>query len=84
MERLLIDDIALCWLRLQTMEDLYSHNYERAKGDGLRLSRYLEGRLSATRRRYLQSIESLARVRGLLSRIGVQVNFARQQIIANG
>lgn len=84
MERLLIDDVALCWLRLQIMEQLYTQGHAKAKGDVLRYSQYLEGRLSATRRRYLQAMETLARVRGLLSRIGVQVNIAQQQIVQNG
>ena len=81
LERILIDDVALCWLRMQIFEQLYSANYDKSGGVTLTKAAYLERRLSATRRRYLQSIEALARVRGLLSRIGVQVNIAQQQIV---
>lgn len=83
LEKLLIEDVVICWLRMQLMEQVYSQNvapdqYDIAKVD------HLERRLSATRRRYLRSVESLARVRGLLSRVGLQINVANQQVVANG
>jgi len=84
LERLLIDDVVLCWLRMQIFEQLYTANYATGSGVTLAKADYLERRLTATRRRYLQSIEALARVRGLLSRVGVQVNIAQQQAISNG
>lgn len=84
MERLLIKDIAVCWLRMNMMEQLYTRSY--TTGDGVSFARaaYLENRLSATRRRYHQAIESLARVRGLMVRAGVQINVAQQQVVMNG
>jgi hypothetical protein len=83
MEKLLIEEVVICWLRLQLMEQIYSNNY---KGSGVTLAKaeYLEKRLSATRRRYQQSIESLARTRSLLARAGVQINVAQQQVVMNG
>jgi len=83
LEKLLIQDIAICWLRLQLMEQVYSLNYS---SDNLSIAKadYLERRLSATHKRYLQSVETLARVRRLLSRAGVQINVAGQQVVVNG
>ena len=45
----------------------------------LTMGKYWEGRLSAAQRRHLRAVETLARVRRLLSRIpAVQVNIATQ------
>jgi hypothetical protein len=72
-------------MRLQFMEQIYSTNI----GESYSTSRnanveHMERRLSATRKRYLQAVESLARVRRLLSRAGVQINVAQNQVVANG
>lgn len=83
LEVLLIDDIALCWLRLQLLEHHYSSAFNAGNVTFAR-AEYLEKRLSATRRRYHQAIESLARVRALLARAGVQINVAQQQVVMNG
>lgn len=81
LERLLIDDLCVCWMRMHAMEQTYSAHYASSNGVTHATGLYLERRLSATRRRYLQSLEALARVRRLLSRVGVQVNIAQQQIV---
>jgi hypothetical protein len=81
LEKLLIEDVALCWLRLQFVEQMYSQNLN---GAGITKRTYLEQWLSATRRRYLQALESLARVRALLARVPLQVNIAQQMLVHNG
>lgn len=80
-EKLLLDDIVLCWLRLQFMEYRYTNEFNGSVS--ITKADHLERRLSATRRRYLQAVESLAKVRRLLSRAGVQVNVAQQQVVMN-
>lgn len=77
-EKLLIDHAVTCWLRLQAAELAYQAFQE--QGGTFAKAAYLERRLSATQRRYLAALESLARVRGSLKRMPVQVNFANQQI----
>jgi uncharacterized protein YggL (DUF469 family) len=83
LERLLIQDVVLCWLRLQAMEQTYSGNWASSEGVTFSKGLYLEKRLDATRRRYLQSVETLAKVRGLLVRAGVQINMAQQMLVQN-
>jgi len=82
LERMLIDQVMIAWLRWQSVEWAYQYGF--AQGQTLTKGLYLEKRLSAAHRRYLQSIESLARVRRLLARVGVQVNIAQQQVVRNG
>jgi hypothetical protein len=82
LERLLIDQVVIAWLRWQAVEWTYQNNFEQS----ITLTKgiYLEKRLTAAHRRYLQAIESLARVRRLLARAPVQINIAQQQIVQNG
>jgi len=76
LERLLIQHIVLCWLRLYLTE----LRYETAMRDATLLQGvYWEKKLSANQRRYLRSIETLARIRKLS--INVQINMAHQQIV---
>lgn len=82
LEQLLIDQVVIAWLRWQSVELNYQHNFEQSIP--LTKALYLEKRLSAAQRRYLQAIESLARVRRLLSRAPVQINIAQQQLVQNG
>ena len=68
---------ALCWLRLQLIEQQYSGvqagNMTLPQGD------YWERRLSAAQRRYLRAVETLARVRRL--RVpALQVNIGEKQV----
>ncbi len=83
LEKLLIQDVTICWVRLQGVEQTYSANFNTGNGVTLTKAAYLEKRLSATHRRYLQSVESLARVRRLLGRV-IQVNVAQNQLIVSG
>jgi len=82
LERLLIDDVIICWLRMQTFEQTYSTAYATGGGVSFAKAQYLESRLSATHRRYLQSVETLARIRRLV--VNVQINVGQNQVIANG
>lgn len=84
LEKLLIDDIAFCWLRMMAMEGIYSSNMTSGKKLSLEAVLFLEKRLSMVQRRYHNAIERLARVRGLLQRAGVQINVAQQMVVQNG
>lgn len=81
-ERLLIDQVIIAWLRWQTVEWTYQRGF--AESITLTKALYFEKRLSAAHRRYLNAIESLARVKRLLKRAPVQINIAQQQIVSNG
>jgi hypothetical protein len=82
LEQGLIEHAALCWMRLQSVEQGYSGNL--AQGCTLALADYWERRLSAAQRRYLRACETLARVRRLRLP-AVQVNIADKQVnIAGG
>jgi hypothetical protein len=73
LEKLLIEQVAVCWLRAYIAEIYVT--IARA-GDSLE---YWNRQLSAAQRRYLRAIETLARVR----RLGVpavQVNIGAQQV----
>jgi hypothetical protein len=61
LERPLIDHLLLCETRLGVIEQGYTHKW----GDSMSLetARFWEGRLNAAQRRYLQAVETLARVR---------------------
>lgn len=83
LEQLLIEDVAICWLRMHVTEQLYTSNCA-SPGMGIANLEFWDRRLASARRRYLSSIESLARVRGLLSRAGVQINLAQQMVVQNG
>jgi len=77
LERILIEHAALCWLRLQCIEQTYSgimaQSVTLAQGD------YWERRLSSAQRRYLRACETLARVRRLRLP-AVQVNIGENQL----
>lgn len=80
LELLLIQQIAICWMRLQLMEQVYSLNFSSGNVSFAKAT-HLEHRLSSTQKRYLHAVESLARVRRLLARPGVQINVAEQQVV---
>ena len=77
-ERLLIDQIALSWLRVGEAEAMYSqvmsgsHNFDKAQ--------YAEKRLTACTKRYTYLLEALARVRRTMIQ-AVQINIADKQIV---
>lgn len=68
-EKLLIEQVVLCWLR----HNLLEYRYGSISGGN---ADYLDRRLSASQRRFLRACETLARVRRLTGRPAVQVNIA--------
>jgi hypothetical protein len=77
LEKMLIDHVLTCWLRLQQVE---LKNIRVARGSPtMSQGDYWDRRLSAAQRRYLRACETLARVRKLIRRTPVlQVNIAAQ------
>lgn len=77
LERLLIQQIVLAWLKLAYTE--HHHRHYLANGGTLKECDFWERRLSAAQRRFLRAGETLARVRRL-QLPAVQVNIAEQQV----
>ena len=78
LERLLIQQIVLAWLKLAYTE--YHHRHYLMNGNTtIKQADFWERRLSAAQRRYLRASETLARVRRL-QLPAVQVNIAEQQV----
>jgi len=75
MKRLLIEHVALCWLRLQTLEQRYSRVM--SGSITLTLGQYWEKRLSAAQRRYLRACTMLPRIRKMRLP-AMQVNVATE------
>ncbi len=77
LEKSLIAHAVLCWLRLYVCELRYESRMEEnlslAQGD------YWERKLSTHQKRYLRSIETLARIRKL--GINIQVNVAGKMVV---
>lgn len=74
LERLLIQQVSLCWLNLNLMEFRYTNVMKQSIT--LTMGIYWEKRLSMAQRRFTRASESLARVRRLSSRMPIQVNIA--------
>lgn len=82
LEKMLIDHVTLCWLRLSIVE-LKHVNNTRGSTD-IPQADFWDRALSAAQRRYLRAVESLARVWRLLSPNALQVNIGAQQVnVAN-
>jgi len=80
-EQLLIDQVAVCYFRLNLAET--EHSYIKVSSSE---RTYREQRLSAIQRQYIRAIESLSRVRKLVQSPVMQVNIAAdggQQVVAN-
>lgn len=77
LEKLLIEQVVLCWLRHQFMEILHS---QIMNNGSLAQQQATTQMLSASQRRYLRAIETLARVRKLGPAV-LQVNIAQQQTV---
>ena len=78
LERLLIQQVALSWLKLAYTE--YQHTHCLTRGDTtIKAGDFWERRLSAAQRRHLRAVETLARVRRL-QLPAVQVNIAEQKV----
>ena len=73
-EGLLIEHIALCWVRLFLMELTYTSTWKRGSL-AVTQADFLERRLSHVQRRYLRACETLARIRRMGPR-ALQVNIA--------
>ena len=83
-ERLLIDQVVVCHLRMHLTEQWYQSAMQ---GCSLPCAAFCERKLSAVQRRYLRAIETLSRVRTLIGVPLVQVNIASggaQQLVKNG
>jgi hypothetical protein len=78
LEKLLIENIVTCWLRVQHYEQQLSFRQTNAA-----TIEFWERRLSVAQRRYLAACENLARVRKLKIP-AVQMNFGDKQINVAG
>lgn len=74
LERLLIQQVTLCWLNLNLME--YRHTNIMKQSISIAVAAYWDKRLSMAQQRFARASESLARVRRLSRRIPIQVNIA--------
>jgi hypothetical protein len=72
LERLLIQQVTLCWLNLTE----YRHSNIMKQSTTFTLGMYWERRLTMAQRRFTRVCEGLARVRRLSRRIPIQVNIA--------
>lgn len=81
-ERLLVEQVALCYLRMNLAEQSYEGVM--SQEHSLKLGAYWEKKLSSAQRRYLQAVETFARVRKLLSRPAIQFNIATHDRSAAG
>lgn len=85
MEKLIIDQILLCWIGVSHLErksSVVMTNESRAVG----LEAYWQNILTIYQKRYLRAIEALARIRKLSKGISFQVNIATnggQQVNVN-
>lgn len=64
-EKMLIDQVILCYLRLNYFEMIYTGKFE--KSHSLDLGIYWEKRLNAAQKRFLNACEALSKVRKLIS-----------------
>ena len=75
-ERLLIEQVVLCWLRLNLLEATYTAVRDQ-QTMAIDQANFLEKRLDYAQRRYLRACETLARVRKIARRTpALQVNIA--------
>ena len=78
LERLLIQQVVLSWMKLAYTE--WHHRHYLTEGNtSIKVADFWERRLSAAQRRYLRATETLARIRRL-QLPAVQVNIAEQQV----
>ena len=80
LERLLVARIAACWLQVHHADEMCTINMGKVS---LEMGDFLQRRQDAAHRRYLTAVKALAQVRRLLVPM-IQVNVARQQVVANG
>ena len=82
LERLLIEQVVHCWLRLNLAE--YQYTTAGNEGGTFAKMSHWERRLTTAQARYLRAIEALARIRKLARPAPLQVNIGGQQVIAAG
>jgi hypothetical protein len=83
LEKLLIDEIIVCWVVLQEAHMGYAS--AQRQGPGLPEADYWERRVNAAQARFLRGCETLARVRKLSRPSAMQVNIGAQQVnVAQG
>ncbi len=83
-ERLLIDQVVICYLRMNLTEQYYQNAM--TDGGSFAAGSYWERKLSTVQYRYLRAIETLARVRKLIGVPMLQINIAAeggQQVVSN-
>lgn len=83
-ERLLIDQVVICYLRMNLTEQHYQNAMNESRS--FAAASYWERKLSTVQYRYLRAIESLARVRKLMGVPMLQINIAAeggQQVVSN-
>lgn len=76
LEKILIENIVVCWLQLHITQTRHELNTRQA---GIAVATYWEKRLSATNARYLRACETLARVRRLRTP-AMQINVGTNQV----
>jgi len=81
LEKMLIEHVTLCWMRLELAE--YHYTGCTTGSSTLAQAKFYEHRLSAVQRRYLRACETLARVRRL-ALPAVQVNIGEKQVNVAG
>jgi len=76
LEKLLIEQVAICWLRQGYME----YQYQKLQQQSMTLTKamYWERKLSQSQRRFLRACESLAKIRKM--DVKLQVNIAQKQV----
>jgi len=78
LERLLIDQVVVCWLHFWTIQYRYSNVMH--EEHSFQCGTHWEKRLSMAQSRFLKAIQTLARVRKIAGRSPLQINIAEQQI----
>ena len=78
LERLLIDRIVVCWLRVQQAEHLQTARD--SEGSSFAASRYYDRRLEMANKTFLRACKTLAQIRKLMKRDIAQINIAQQQV----
>lgn len=79
LEKMLIEQVLVCWMRLYWVECIFTNAMGKLS---IQQGIYWEKRLSANQRRFLRACETLARVRRLASRTPeiLQVNIGQNQV----
>jgi hypothetical protein len=77
MEKILIEQVCLNWLRLNILEDL--HHIKTTGSHSSEHGIYWDKRLNSAQRRYLRACESLAKVRKLLAEAELKEQQARNK-----